>query len=115
MLRIPPIEWISARINQLAELLEQNTTQPALALRKVLGPITLEANHPEIGKPYYVAHSSLDAPAIINSQSKQKLWDKGSSVLRWWARSQRLRTLAKFDFHMELLPTPMAKETNFQN
>ena len=86
MYQVPPIEWISERINQLAELLEQNTTQSALALREVLGPISLEAKYPDIGKPYYVAHSSLDALAIMNSQSKQKEWDKGSSVLRWWAR-----------------------------
>ena len=86
MFQVPPIEWISERINQLAELLEQNTTKSALALREVLGPITLEAKFPDIGKPYYVAHSSLDALAIMNSQSKQEEWDKGSSVLRWWAR-----------------------------
>ncbi len=86
MFQIPPIEWISERINQLSELLEQNTTQSALALREVLGPITLEAKYPDIGKPYYVAHSSLNALAITNSQSKQEEWDKGSSVLRWWAR-----------------------------
>ena len=115
MFQVPPIKWISERINQIAELLEQNTTKSALALREVLGPITLEAKYPDIGKPYYAAHSSLDALAIINSQSKHEELGKGSSVLRRWARSQRLRTLAKFDFHMELLPTPMAKETNFQN
>ena len=86
MFQVSPIEWISERINQLAELLEQNTTKSALALREVLGPITLEAKYPDIGRPYYVAHSSLDALAIMNSQSKQKEWDKGSSVLRWWAR-----------------------------
>ena len=86
MFQVPPIEWISERINQLSELLEQNTTQSALALREVLGPITLEAKYPDIGKPYYVAHSSLDAIAIVNSQSNTDEWDKSSSVLRWWAR-----------------------------
>ena len=86
MFQVPPIEWITVRINQLSDLLEQNTTQSALTLREVLGPITLEAKYPDIGKPYYIAHSSLDTLAIMNTQAKQDEWDKGSSVLRWWAR-----------------------------
>ena len=86
MFQVPTVEWISERINQLSNLLEQNTTQSALVLREVLGPITLEAQYPDIGKPYYIAQSSLDALAIMNTPSKQEEWDKGSSVLRWWAR-----------------------------
>ncbi len=86
MFQAPPIEWITVRISQLSDLLEQNTTQSALTLREVLGPITLEPDYPDIGKPYYVAHSSLDALAIMNLPSKQDNWDKGSTVLRWWAR-----------------------------
>ena len=103
MFQVPPIEWISERINQLAKLLEQNTTKSALALREFLGPITLKANFPDIGKPYYVAHSSLDSLTIMNSQSKQKEWDKGSSVLRWWARLECSRTLSRIPFRIELL------------
>lgn len=37
----PPIEWITVRINRLSDLLEQNATQSASALREVLGPSPL--------------------------------------------------------------------------
>ena len=104
MFLVPPVEWISERINQLSNLLEQNTTQSALVLREVLGPITLEAQYPDIGKPYYIAHSSLDALAIMNTPSKQEEWDKGSSVLRWWARQGRIRTLSNLDLRVDILP-----------
>ena len=70
MFQAPPIEWITVRINQLSDLLEQNTTLPALTLREVLGSITLETQYPDIGKPYFIAHSSLDALAIMNAPSK---------------------------------------------
>ena len=66
---------------------------------------TLEAKNPNIDKPYYIAHSSLDALAIMNTPSKQEEWDKGSSVLRWWARQGRIRTVAKFIFRVEIMPT----------
>ncbi len=81
MFQAPPIEWITVRINQLSDLLQQNTAQSALTLREVLRPITFEPQYPDIGKPYYIAHSSLDALAIMNSPSKQDEWDKGSFVL----------------------------------
>ena len=45
----PPIASIITRINQLAELLKQNTSQSALVLREVLGPIRLGVIHPDIG------------------------------------------------------------------
>ena len=71
MFQVPPVEWISERINQLSNLLEQNTAQSALVLREVLGHITLEAKYRDIGKPYYIAHSSLDALAIMTCRSNR--------------------------------------------
>ena len=112
MFLVPPIEWISERVNQLSNLLEQNTTQSALVLREVLGPITLEAKYPDIGKPYYIAHSSLDALAIMNTPSKQKEWEKGSSVLRWWARSQYRRTFCQLPFQITIYDP--SEQPNYQ-
>ena len=67
--RAPPIEWIRAKISHLSELLEHNTSQSAQVLREVLGPIRLEANYPDIGKPYYIARSSINALTIIEPSS----------------------------------------------
>ena len=99
--QIPPIEWITARINQLAELLEQNMSQSALVLRKVLGPIELEAIYPEIGKSYSITRSSLNALAVIESPSKPESLDNGSSVWRWWAWKECIRTLGVLKIHCE--------------
>ena len=42
----PPIEWIEDRLSKFNNLLELNTSESALALRELLGPIKLEAQHP---------------------------------------------------------------------
>ena len=59
-------------------------------------------DYPELGKPYYIAHSSLDSLAIMNTPAKQEEWDEGSSVLRWWAWSRRIRTFSNWFFEIEL-------------
>ena len=98
LFQTPPIEWISVRINNLKILLEQNTTQSALVLREILGPVTFEPTYPDIGKPYYIARSSLNTLVIINQPACVKNEDNGSHQLRWWARSQRIRTFAELPF-----------------
>ena len=56
----PSIEWIAERISQFRELLETNTNDSALVLHNLLGPIILEAKYPDIGKPCYLAYTSIE-------------------------------------------------------
>ena len=42
--------------------------QSGKALRQQLGPITLEAIYPDIGKSYFVAHSSINMIALLENQ-----------------------------------------------
>ena len=53
----PPIEWVQERLSQIQQLLEQNTGQSTLALRRLLGSIKFEPTYPDIGKPYYIAQT----------------------------------------------------------
>ena len=46
--------------------------ESALALHKLLSPIKLEAQYPDQGKPYYVAHSSVNALALTEPLSGEK-------------------------------------------
>ena len=89
----PPVEWTETRLAQLRDILDKNTAQSAQALRQVLGPIEMEVTYPEIGRPYYVAHSSIQTLAIIDKPTNAEYGSKGSSVLRWWAWKESIRTL----------------------
>ena len=93
--QVPPIDWIEEKLTELSNVLEQNTAQSAEALRKVLGPIRMEATYPETGKPFYTAHTSIDTLAIIDKPTNSKSFQKSSDTLRWWARSQRIRTFGE--------------------
>ena len=81
-------------------------------LREVLGPILLEANYPDIGKPYYIARSSINALAIIEPSSKTASLDNGSSVLRWWARTQLVRTFCEIP--VEFIIIDHSKQPSYQ-
>ena len=82
----PPIEWIEGRLSKFSNLLELNTSDSALALRELLGPIKLEAQHPDEGRPYYVAHSSINALTLTEPLPGEKFLDNGSNSFHWWAR-----------------------------
>ena len=99
----PSIEWIENRISEFEELLQLNTSESAIALRKLLGPMKLEAQYPDVGKPYYVAHSSINALAITEPLSNSENLDNGSNSFQWWARSQRVRTFSQLQFHIRVL------------
>ena len=58
--QLPPIEWIEERLSHAQEVLGRRTEQSALLLRELLGPISLEPTTGDIGRPYYVARTSLD-------------------------------------------------------
>ena len=80
----PPKEWIEEKLSKLEELLKQNTGQSAMALRKLLGPITFEPTYPDIGKPYYVVKSGINALKITTPLSNLISADKGADSYLWW-------------------------------
>jgi hypothetical protein len=55
----PPIEWVQDRLAAMLHLLSTRTKDSALALRQLLGKVRMEPIHPDIGKPYYAAHTSM--------------------------------------------------------
>ena len=75
----PQIERIQKRLSEFNNLLELNTGESVIALRKLLGPMKLEVQHPEIGKPYYGAHSSINVLAITEPLPNSKILDNGST------------------------------------
>jgi hypothetical protein len=63
--RRPPVEWIRERMTNVQSLLEQCTARSAQMLCNLLGPIRLELQTPDIGRPFYRAVTTLDALALI--------------------------------------------------
>jgi hypothetical protein len=84
----PPIEWIEERLAGMQEVLERRTDRSALLLRSLLGQIQLEPARGEIGRPYHVARTSLDALSLLASPPGQDGAGSGSNSLRWWRRRE---------------------------
>ena len=61
------------RLSQFRELLEVNSNDSALVLHNKLGPVKLEAKYPDIGKPYYLAYTSINALAITEPSPTAKV------------------------------------------
>ena len=101
----PPIEWTEAKLEDAKALLQKNIAQSGEALRQFLGPITLKAVYPDIGKPYFVAKSSIDTIALLENTPSEKDTDGGSTTLRWWTWSQRVRTVSKPPIEVHILDT----------
>ena len=80
-----PIVWIEGKPSQFRELLEGNTNDSALVLRNLLEMAKLEAKYPEIGKPYYLAYTSIIALAITEPSSSYNSMDNCSNSFHWWA------------------------------
>ena len=89
-------------LSQFRELLEANTNDSALVLHNPLGPVKLEANFPDIGKPYYLAYTSINALAITEPSPNCKSTDNGSTSFQWWARSQYRRTFYQLPFQITI-------------
>jgi hypothetical protein len=63
--KTPPIEWVVERLTKIGEVLEVDTVQSALILRRAFGPIRLIPIKPQVGRPYYQAETAvrvLDPP-----------------------------------------------------
>ena len=80
----PPIEWIEAKLENVKALLEKNFAQSSEALRQLLGTMTLKAVYPDIGKPYFIAHSSINTIALLENPPSGIDAEGGSTTLRWW-------------------------------
>ncbi len=83
----PPKEWIKHRVKKLRETLNKNTVTSGLALKELLGTVRLEpimepesdpyqvlAGDNKKFKPYYVAHTKVQALALLDESQKASNW-----------------------------------------
>lgn len=63
----PSINWITEQVKNLKKLLEQNTEQSALMVRKLFGKIILEPCRTTNNKKYYKAHTKLNTLSLLHS------------------------------------------------
>ena len=71
VMQVPPVEWIEERLSRVRAVLEERTAKSALLLRELLGPIRLECVKPDLGRPYYLAHTALDVLALLDEPGSQ--------------------------------------------
>ncbi len=82
----PPIEWVEERLGEFQKVLERRTETSARLLRRIVGPIRLEPQQVDIGRPYYLARTALDALVLIEKPPSGTGPEGGSNSLRWWRR-----------------------------
>ncbi|GAM10053.1 recombinase [Geobacter sp. OR-1] len=94
--KAPPIEWITDRVSNIKEVLEEKTEQSALLIRKLMGQIRLKPVTPDIGRAYLVAISKFQPLALFEekrpSPKKERPlsltsdtdWDGGTNARSWW-------------------------------
>lgn len=71
--QVPPPAWIEDRLANLREVLSQKTGPSALALRNLLGRIRLDPQQPDIGREYYVAHTTVGVLDLLEEGHRQRL------------------------------------------
>jgi hypothetical protein len=111
------LAWLEEQIARVPEALERRTAQSAVLLRKLLGEIRLEPVTPEGGRPYYRAKTNLDVLALIENEPDSGGPESGSTALRWWTRSQSVRTACEIPLVVNLLetsPAPTYQRIAFQ-
>ena len=94
--RAPPLAWVKERVACLQAVLERETAQSALMLRKLLGQIRLEPTQGDLGRPYYRAVSKLQVLALLEDlpEERREPGDQrtppegGSTSFRWWRRRE---------------------------
>lgn len=87
MFQTPPVQWIEERPSRVQEVLERRTEQSALLLPDVLGTIRLEVKKGDVGRPYYLAQTTIDCIALIETPPGEAP-DGGSNSLRQWRRRE---------------------------
>jgi DNA invertase Pin-like site-specific DNA recombinase len=60
----PPREWVAHRLENIQSILEKETEESALVLRRLLGPIFLHPTQPDIGRLYYRIITNFHSTAI---------------------------------------------------
>jgi hypothetical protein len=61
---VPPTEWIQGQLTRLIDIIERSAERSALILRKLVGQLRLQPTRGNIGRPYYVAKTSLNKLAL---------------------------------------------------
>jgi hypothetical protein len=84
----PPLEWIEERLAGMQQVLERRTERSAMLLRRLLGKIKLERTKGEIGRPYYMARTTLDTLSLLAPPPGEDGPEAGSNSLRWWRRRE---------------------------
>ena len=112
--KAPPKEWIKYRLYNLKETLNKNTVSSSMALKELLGAITLEpvlnkdvdyyhlfAGDEKNFKPYYVAHTKIQTLALLDEEHKGSNWchwrkehDSNLRGIAAWTLSRRLDSTA---------------------
>ncbi len=64
-----------------------------------LAPARLVPVTPEVGRPYYQAETALQVLDLREAP------ESGSTSLKWWTRSQPIRTAAQLPFQFPVLDT----------
>ena len=65
---------------------------------------------PDVGRPCFRAVSRLQPSALLEMEASSEGSEDGSNALRWWTRSQRIRTLAQVPLtvpSVEAVPAPI--------
>ena len=86
---IAECEICRKELGTLKNVLELRTEQSALLLRSLLGPIRLEPTQGDVGRPYYLARTTINTLAILEPPPRKGGGsDGGSNSLRWWRRRE---------------------------
>lgn len=85
----PSIDWITEQVKNLKNLLEQNTEQSALMVRKLFGKIVLEPCLSQDNKKYYKAHTKLNTLSLLHNSETST---NSGEVWRWGESNPRPRS-----------------------
>ena len=75
----PSVEWGEQRLGQFQALLEQKTSQSAMALRNLLEPVELQPITRNFGKPYFIAHTSFETISNLEDRFAPALEVNGAN------------------------------------
>ena len=108
----PSNAWIQRRLDDLQSLLEQRTSQSALAVRKLTGSITLTPKKPKQGRRYFQASCKFKSFALLDPDTSEPSVtggrdppeDNGSISYTWWNSTPRYQTSRKLRVRTHLLP-----------
>ena len=82
------MEWIEEHLSRIQEVLKLRTEQSALLRRDVLGTIRLKPRKGDVGRPYYLAQTTIDCIALIETPPGAEAPGGSSNSLRQWRRRE---------------------------